>query len=172
MAGSTTCLFSKDQPTTLTITHKQNPMRIAGSMALAAILFTSCTKETLPIEPRQTPEEKTVRFEIGRVSDYSQPGSANLNVDIQLHLSLQNRETGAYTAVWDTTYAMRPVTEFPQASVPLAIEKRVVNTKPMDQVLKASYNLRFWRNNIIQYQSAALIPLNTGHTVYNVPVNL
>lgn len=146
-------------------------MRISIVLIVLGSQLLACTKSEIKA-PTPTAVSKTIKFEIGRLTDYSNPNYNNMQVDIILDISLQDNNNSSYTKLWDTTYSIRTVFDYPLITQPMMLEKTAVNPDPNKKIMKASYNLRFWKDNIIQWQSAAIHPVLSGNDPITIKVNL
>jgi hypothetical protein len=139
------------------------------STLLLALVMTaaSCTKKADNIVQKASVNHD-VAFNIGRLIDYSLPQYQGFQAEVKLYLFYVNNQTFEQTPVWDTTLTLRPVLNYPAFAQPLQVLQKITNPSFDRQELHVSYNIAFYRNNIIQYQSGfseVVRPVNAAKSI-------
>lgn len=138
------------------------------STLLLALVITSasCTKSDNIVQKESVYHD--VAFKIGRSIDYSLPQYQDFQAEVKLYLFFVNSQTFSQTPVWDTTLTLRPVLNYPAFAQPMEVLQKISNPSLDRQELHISYNISFYRNNIIQYQSGfseVVRPVNAAKTI-------
>lgn len=94
-----------------------------------------------PPQPEQ-PVVKTVTFHVFAQSDYSHPYYLDLKADVVLKLHTIDRRTGAVTMVWDTTFAPRVVSLYPQQAQMYVVEKSIPVLESVHK-LNGGYGIKY-----------------------------
>jgi hypothetical protein len=139
------------------------------STLLLAVVMTaaSCTKKADNIVQKASVYHD-VQFRVGRIIDYSLPQYQGFQAEVKLYLHFVDNRSLAQTPVWDTTFTLRSIMDYPALAQPILVSKRVINPDFDAQQLHVSSNIRFFRNNLIQYQSGfsdVVRPVNAANTI-------
>lgn len=127
-------------------------MKKLAFLMIGSLVWMACSKEA-PQPALPEPVYYDMRFQIGRIIDYTAPQYQDFQAEVKLYLFYVNSQTLEQTPVWDTTLASRPVLNFPAFAQPMQVLRRITNARIDQQELHVSYNIAFFRNNVIQYQS-------------------
>lgn len=89
---------------------------------IIAVLLIACKKKPTEIVPENSITKK-VEYKVFAAKDYSAPLYANIKADLRLQIRKINFRTGETQLLWDSSFATKYLTEFPQAINKIIIEK-------------------------------------------------
>lgn len=114
-------------------------------IALTVLAF-SCKKKP-EYRGTETPVNKAVEFRIAQAGDYTAPVYDGVLAELKLTIAKENLQTGTNTVLWDTTFSMRSLRQYPAATSPLKL------TKQFNGIMESKESLRMSR--IIRYMNGA-----------------
>lgn len=98
--------------------------------------------------------QKTVTFHVYANADYSHPYYADLKADVVLKLHTIDKRTGAITMVWDTAFAPRVVSLYPQRPQMYVVEKSIPVIESI-QKLNGSVGIKYDYNGSLTQEGFA-----------------
>lgn len=103
--------------------------------------FFACTKKR-PQPAPETAVTKKVEYHIFAAKDYSHPIYANIKADLRLQIRKINYKTGETELLWDSAFATKNITNFPQYANKIMIQKfyPVFESK---EKLNGSYSVKY-----------------------------
>ena len=104
--------------------------------------FASCSKDNDVTVP-ETPTSKSVQLRIFQAQDYSAPRFNGVQAELKISLARENKRTGAATVVWDTTFTMRSLRDYPATSTPLVLTRTANNIFESRELLRVSRSIRY-----------------------------
>lgn len=87
--------------------------------------------------------EHSINYRIARAKEYSEPIYEQTKASLTLTLSLEDLGNGRNTVIWDTTFSMRSIREFPAPNSPLVFQKNISRNVNQNEVLRISQSLQF-----------------------------
>lgn len=123
-------------------------------LAFAALVLVACKKE--PVKP-PTPEQpvtKTITFQVFAGRDYSHPYYADTRADVVLNIHKVNKQNGAITLVWDTTFTPRPLALYPQRKQGFVVQKSIP-VRESEHKLNGNYGIRYNTQGALQQEGHA-----------------
>ncbi|MFC5193319.1 hypothetical protein ACFPIK_16220 [Algoriphagus aquatilis] len=87
--------------------------------------------------------EHSINYRIARAKEYSEPIYDQTRASLTLTLSLEDLGNGRNTVIWDTTFSMRSIREFPAPNTPLVFQKDIKRNVNPNEVLRISQSLQF-----------------------------
>ena len=129
----------------------------------------ACHKECLELI-QENPVTKKLEYHIFAAKDYSAPVYAHIKVDVRLQIRKMNYKTGDMELLWDSSFATKNITDYPQYMNKTIIQKfyPVYESK---EKLNASYVIKYDDNGYISQQALAddVVP---GEMSTSLEVNL
>lgn len=118
----------------------------ALSVITLCVLSFSCTKK--PEYPgTERPVSKALEFRIAQAGDYTAPVYDGVQAELKITVSKENHHAGTNTVLWDTTFGMRSLRQYPAITSPLRL------TKQFNGIIESKESLRMSR--IIRYMNGA-----------------
>jgi hypothetical protein len=116
--------------------------KISMLYMLLIFFFVSCTKDDANViqEPGVL---KTIEFNISQNGDYTNPIFNSIQAELKLTVSKENILSGQNTRLWDTTFAMRPIREYPPIQTPTIILKQFDEIKESFENIRVSRVIRY-----------------------------
>jgi hypothetical protein len=117
------------------------------------VLLVSCSKDpvlNIAPEPAVT---KTVEFYIAQGRDYSATQYDGVRAELRLVVSKDLLSTGSHEILWDSTFTMASLRDYPPMQTPLQISKSVVIYESKEAV-RVSSSIRYVHANNATYQIA------------------
>lgn len=120
-------------------------------MVLGVFTLLSCQRETVPQPQHEQPVVKTVTFHVFAGEDYSGAHYAQTKADVKLELRMVDLRTGAVVLVWDTAFAARPLSEYPQHGEMYIVEKSYPVLESAHK-LNAGYGIKYDTNGMLMQE--------------------
>jgi hypothetical protein len=110
----------------------------------------ACTKKR-PQPAPETAASKKVEYHIFAAKDYSHPSYANIKANLRLQIRKINYKTGEMELLWDSVFAAKNITDFPQYANKIIIQKfyPVYESK---EKLNGSYSVKYDDNGFISQE--------------------
>ena len=86
------------------------------------LVFVACKKDGPKLVP-ENPATKKVEYHVFAAKDYSHPIYANVKAELRLQIRKINYKTGETELLWDSSFATKNITEFPQYAGKIIIQK-------------------------------------------------
>ena len=134
------------------------------------LLFTAACQKPSPVIIPETPVSKTVKFTIARAQDYTAPVYQNLRAEMMLSLSKENLQNGENILVWDTTFSMRSLQEYPAPGNAVELIKQVTGIIESKEAVRVSRSIRYVYddNHIMYHGTGETIPAFVQHRQYDI----
>jgi len=82
----------------------------------------ACSKKP-PVPTAENPVVKKIEYHIFAAKDYTAPIYANVKADVRLQIRRMNFKTGDVELLWDSSFASKNITDFPQYVNKIIVEK-------------------------------------------------
>lgn len=94
---------------------------------------------------------KTVTFHVFAGEDYSGAHYAQTKADVKLELRTVDLRTGTVALVWDTAFAARPLSEYPQHGEMYVVEKNYPVLESTHKLV-ASFGIKYDTNGMLMQE--------------------
>ena len=95
----------------------------------------------------EKPVLKKAELHIHASESYTQPWLDSVNASIYIAITKSNKATTASQVIWDTTFASRPLKQYPLLPQKFLIEKRIPVFEPTERV-EVAYTIWYDYNQI------------------------
>ncbi len=112
------------------------------SVLMLLALVTSCKKKP-EFKGTESPVSKAIEFRVAQAADYSAPVYDGVQAEVRLTVAKESLQNGTTVVLWDTTFSMRSLRQYPAFNTPLNVLKQFNGILESREALRVSRIIRY-----------------------------
>lgn len=116
------------------------------SAVMILTLAAACKKKP-EYKGSESPVSKAIEFRVAQAADYSASVYDGVQAEVRLSVTKENQQNGSATVLWDTTFGMRSLRQYPAFSSPLTLLKQFTGIMESTESLRVSRIIRYNSGN-------------------------